>query len=180
MDSRWVSRLDSLCHESLDSVRGPSIRQPFGPRGAIRLRQSPWHICRIETEEKERSRRCVTAAFFGRFFHQDCLKFGPVSFLKSLSRFRPPQSWNIFHVAWCNFALVYTLGRLLGRSWCFVLFSVRSSGYQLGCTISATGRWNMRKFYTKHHDWGDAPECTYFSELSSSCRNMLPFAVFSW
>ena len=61
-------------------VRGPfypSALRPTRGVGAIRLRQSPRHICPPRTDH--RNRNVTAAAFFGRcfFLHQDCLKFGP-------------------------------------------------------------------------------------------------------
>ena len=51
----------------------------------------------------------------------------------------------------------------------FVVFSFRSSGYQLGCTVAAVSASGpCQKCTTKYHDQVDAPQCTSPEPTSAS------------
>ena len=70
-------------------------------------------------------------------------------------------SWSFCH-SWSNiFVVAHIQSGASPHSWCFVLFSFGSSGYQLDCIIAAVSAQPQMEHVTntKHHTWGDTLEC---------------------
>ena len=72
------------------------------------------------------------------------------------------QRLNIVQKRWCTVWGVLSFAMFFLFFWKFQL----PIGLHNSCSISPTAGGTCKKYLTKHHEWGDAPECMWSTVLS--------------